>query len=879
MRILAAAILVVAMSAAAASAANAPYETAWQADPATPSDWFNPANWTFGVPTTQHPINQAVIDNAGTALISSGYAAVCYLDIGGIGTGAVIQSGGALETTSNFFLGDQLGSKGTYTLLGGSFKAGAAYIGNGWGIGQFTQIGGQNTTSQLAVGHLPSSVRPTDLAAYPGGVYELIGGQLSTNDTSVGSDGRGRFVQTGGVHTVVGSLSIGGPEVAQWPLDFPPVILTPLNDLTPKLAGEQSSVINYTPGITNQFIPPPNPSEGRYELSGGQLNAKELFIGFTGQLKQTGGSATLGYLSIASGGLYEFLGGSFKVTAGVDLRGTLDLGGITTQLAFDGGLINLSRGSILNAGNTSLAVGPDSLTLFAKDTVPGAAFKQFTSAGLVHIAGSDLVIPAGQGFTGQGEIMDFVDSRGHIGTPAARSLNLMSGVFVHEGSVDLGYGSVQVGDDRSGISAGQLTARSMTVGSENVVRLGPDGGYITVPPGVFRQTGGTTTIDTLNVLNGAYELHGGVLSANFLKMGDKFYGPAWRFIFTTPSGPIVGSEYLKNASFVQTGGTASIDGTLRVGPSPYTSIVALNGDGAFCKSDASTLFPDPLKTAQFEGSGEADSVYSYHMNGGKLSTGWLTVDTLSGRSEFIQTGGDVTVRTRMSITGTNSTYAITGGSLTTPGLSVGDHGSYDSSQSATLAILSSQARITVSQCFSLGRGSTLTAVPGATVHITSAGPIPNILWPHQSNFEIWSTDPASLVGLENLTVIFEGGAGVVATFEVAGQDRGEGYGGFFDNFALGTLQIGGDEAAYLKLVDLVDNQPDWLGTEALYVKNLIIGSGSTLDLGGLNIYYLHSTIADDVTFTNGTLTVIPEPATLGLLLAGAAALRLRRRHR
>jgi len=211
MRILAAAILVVALSAAAASATN--YETSWQADPATPSDWFNPANWTLGVPTTQHPINQAVIDNAGTALISSGSAATCYLGIGRIGTGTVIQSGGAMETTLSFYLGDQLDSKGIYTLLGGSFKAAGATVGSNWGSGQFTQIGGQNTTSRLSVGHLHTCATYADFVASPGGVYELIGGQLSTNSVSVGSDGRGRFVQTGGVHTVDGSLSIGGPEV------------------------------------------------------------------------------------------------------------------------------------------------------------------------------------------------------------------------------------------------------------------------------------------------------------------------------------------------------------------------------------------------------------------------------------------------------------------------------------------------------------------------------------------------------------------------------------------------------------------------------------------------------------------------------------------
>jgi hypothetical protein len=39
------------------------------------------------------------------------------------------------------------------------------------------------------------------------------------------------------------------------------------------------------------------------------------------------------------------------------------------------------------------------------------------------------------------------------------------------------------------------------------------------------------------------------------------------------------------------------------------------------------------------------------------------------------------------------------------------------------------------------------------------------------------------------------------------------------------------------LVDLFDNQPEWVGSEALYVEHLQLEDGALLDLNGLNLYY------------------------------------------
>lgn len=77
----------------------------------------------------------------------------------------------------------------------------------------------------------------------------------------------------------------------------------------------------------------------------------------------------------------------------------------------------------------------------------------------------------------------------------------------------------------------------------------------------------------------------------------------------------------------------------------------------------------------------------------------------------------------------------------------------------------------------------------------------------------------------------------------------------------------------------IDNQPEWEGAEALYVKEIIIGPGSHLDLNGLNIYYLSSDISPGTLISGGSMIAIPEPTTVGLLTLGAIWIARRRRGR
>ncbi len=97
---------------------------------------------------------------------------------------------------------------------------------------------------------------------------------------------------------------------------------------------------------------------------------------------------------------------------------------------------------------------------------------------------------------------------------------------------------------------------------------------------------------------------------------------------------------------------------------------------------------------------------------------------------------------------------------------------------------------------------------------------------------------------------------------------------------MGDLVIGGDDIGRLLLVDLVDNQGDGADNEVLFVQNLIVGDGSSLDLGGVNLYYGSASIDPGATITpNGgeLLEAIPEPSTFAMLLLGAACCVVRAR--
>jgi len=86
--------------------------------------------------------------------------------------------------------------------------------------------------------------------------------------------------------------------------------------------------------------------------------------------------------------------------------------------------------------------------------------------------------------------------------------------------------------------------------------------------------------------------------------------------------------------------------------------------------------------------------------------------------------------------------------------------------------------------------------------------------------------------------------------EAAGEDRGAAAAGWDENFALHTIELGsGAAAGRIRLLDAFDNQPGWVGDEALYTGTLVMNAGATIDPNGLRLYYRNA--GDPKQFFNG----------------------------
>ena len=814
-------------------------ETSWQGTPETVGDWFDPANWSAGVPTDEH---YAYIRNSGTVSIGYGDAMARSLRLGHIWSfreplmpgsdlvGALIQTGGTLSVTQSVYIGGPMDSPSSYTLIGGKLVADFVGVGQMFGNGLFTQIGGISNTRHLRVGDLMARYNYSEDLDSSLGTYDMIGGQLATEQSDVGVAGRGRFVQTGGNHEVEQLLHIGGPRTPNQIIFDPSggIVLVPETFIPLNTNANDIAVTGVT---TNWIVLPPPYSEGTYELNGGQLTAKQEKIDKTGTLRQTGGINEVEYLSIKESGRYEYLGGLLNIGSGLDLDGDLDFEGSSVHLN-SGGLLNFSRGNLLNSENANISVVANSLTIFAGDFDPAASLGSFQSDGLVHFAGNDLVIAAGEGFTGWGEINDHVESSGVITASEGGGINLRKGLLVREGAVNLRSGVLAVHNDRSGIHSGTITAQSMTVGSalfSFVVASSSDpiGTTYTNLPSLFRQIDGTINLSKdLAVTHATYELHNGDLFASLISIGGPYGSGA--------------------ANFMQSGGLCEVETSIVVGSySPYQ--LAVHNIDVQPWLDIPRIIVPITDPNLF-----LSSSATYQISGGELSTESLRIDGNYAEARFIQTGGAVNVRANLSIKGDDASYTMFGGTLRTNYMNVG--GNYGHGKS-TLSILNAESQI-ITKRMKFQRSAKFVAVPGTTIHFVrpqdDSGEMPP--WLNGTTFDIESIDPAAMGGLGNLTLVFEGGEDYVATLEVAGEDRGIGYGGFFENFAFDTLQIGGDEgAAHLQLVDLFDNQPDWEGSEALYVKELILGEGSTLDLNGLSLYSLNVYLDGTVDWNGGTI--------------------------
>ena len=432
------------------------------------------------------------------------------------------------------------------------------------------------------------------------------------------------------------------------------------------------------------------------------------------------------------------------------------------------------------------------------------------------------------------------------------------GSFVHsDGNNDV-FGALYVGYWGGGSGsyqlsgAGRLSARSEVIG--NLESASGTGGV----PGLFTQTGGENLVWDLQwgTNYGGLSIGGDASSAGKYRLSGEGRLTAYAELVGCGVG-----------EFVQTDGNNTASDSLCIGWRAGSSgIYRLSGNGRLVVGWEIVGFSGGI--GQFYQSGGNHTVGSLYLSAGTLyemTGGSLQVDGNLENGGNINAGngtGAISVAGRLLISGGIMTI---GGSLDVNQLTVGA-----SSASGSLSITSASARVDISGLLSIEPKGSLSGVPACTIHMTG------------SEFRNASTDANALAGLANLRMIFEGGDANEDPFEVGGRDLGADANGFVGNFGLGTLELGGQGGAgRVVLVDLFDNQPASSGTEALYVQDLIVNTGSELWLNGIHLYVNGVLVnpGEGGLYGGGVISAgVPEPGAMCLLLAGSLAL-LRRRGR
>jgi hypothetical protein len=293
-------------------------------------------NQTGGTNTVS--IGLYVGDNVGGAngtysLSGSGALSAATEYIGNLGAGAFSQSGGTNTVTGTLTLAANAGSSGAYNLQGGTLTAGAVNVNSGGTFnvtgGNLSASGGMTISSSGVVAINSGDVSTASVSS--DGSITISGGTFSTTGNEIdGNTGSGQITQTGGNHTVTGTLTLAA-----------------------------------NPG-----------SSGTYNMQGGTLNAELIEVNSGGTFSANAGAgsvtSTVG-LFVGSGGT---LNGSGRLSADVNSSGVVAPGGANpSTLTIDGNYTQNTNGTLTvaingatNASSSLDVVGTASLS--GKLTIP-----------------------------------------------------------------------------------------------------------------------------------------------------------------------------------------------------------------------------------------------------------------------------------------------------------------------------------------------------------------------------------------------------------------------------------------------------------------------------------------------------------------------------
>ena len=321
-----------------------------------------------------------IVGSIGTYTLRTGFLNSNTLSVGNSGVGSFLQSGGLAtlaSTASSLTLGNNIGGLGNYTLTGGSVSAVNEWVGNR-GVGNFVESAGTNSVaSAIVIANSASSV----------GNYTLNNGSISSTAMQVANAGTGSFIQLGGFNNVSSLFTVGNQagSLGTYTMRSGILSVAPIsgnetignsgtgifvqNGGTNNIGSANFLSLGANPGSFGMYTLGPNPGS----LLNGAAN-EYIGSGGTGIFLQTGGSndlasgnTTEGYLYINGNGTYSLSGSSQLSTTreyiGVDQNGNPSG---TGQFIQTGGTNNGSTNStyLLSIGpNSRFVLGGGTLTV------------------------------------------------------------------------------------------------------------------------------------------------------------------------------------------------------------------------------------------------------------------------------------------------------------------------------------------------------------------------------------------------------------------------------------------------------------------------------------------------------------------------------------
>jgi fibronectin-binding autotransporter adhesin len=557
-------------------------------------------------------------------------------------------------TTGSFSVGANPGSNGTHTLDGSrSISASVFHVGHA-GTGSFTQESGSVVAGELHLGRNTGGV----------GSYQMHGGTVAADHTSVGFSGTGTFLQTAGTHAVANNLNIGagsGYRLAGGTLS---VGGTVFSEGSLAIDGgtlmAQGSVFSSSLSLGSQAG-----TSGSHSLSGPQtLRAGNFYIGQSG----TGAFAQSDGTHLSTNQYVGYDGaGSYAHSGGLNSAEILSLGhnaGASGSYTLEG-TATLSN-NFVYIGNAGDGVFVQSGGTHENGTTIGG-FSQFvlgntaTGNGLYQLTGGA------------------IDARSVTVGQAGTGTFTQSGGTSQVGSLVVAWEAGSVGTYE--LSAGTLSTGGATGGAISHIGFGGTG--------TFTQTGGAHTVGSFLIF-GSQASGGGLydLRAGTLTVGEGILTPLGIGVINIDGGTLAvggGNGRIELTSLrlgwsAGTSGSHTLSGTANL--ATRTMVVGGSGTGTFNQAGGSVSVSGSTTAMVIGLVVGRMGTGTYELNGGTLSADVITVGDFATGS-FTQSGGSVSISGRpRGISGLNvglrgiarGTYLLSGGSLSTDTLTVGNFG-------------------------------------------------------------------------------------------------------------------------------------------------------------------------------------------------------------